>query len=90
MAAPLETPSYLTHQPGHRETRVHFASRASLLAGFARAQREPWVEDCKVNLTRRELWIRMAGGAPSAEPIPARAPLRVVTGGLDHASATIQ
>ena len=62
MANLLEPPSYLTNSPRHRELRVCFESRASLLAGFARAQRESWIEDCRVDLPRLELWIRMAGG----------------------------
>ena len=63
MSLPLESPpAYLTHRPSQRETRIRFASRASLLAGLARAQREPWVEECRADLTQQELWVRMTGG----------------------------
>lgn len=66
MANPLENaprPSPLKLVPDPREIRIQFASRAALLEGFALAQKESWVEDCHVHLPRRELVIRMAGGA---------------------------
>jgi len=48
--------------PDHREIRIRFESRTSLVDAFARAQRESWIEDCQVVLPRLELIIRMAGG----------------------------
>lgn len=65
MVVQLETtpsPSPAGDAPGHREIRIRFESRASLLDGFALAQKESWIEDCHVDLPRRELVIRMAGG----------------------------
>ena len=46
----------------HREIRIRFESRAALLEAFALAQKESWIEDCQVILSRLELVIRTAGG----------------------------
>ncbi len=45
-----------------REIRVRFASRASLLAGLARARQEPWVRAARVDLPKSELVLATAGG----------------------------
>ena len=78
MAAPV-TPTRLRHDPSSREVRIRFGTRPSLLAGFARAQRESWIEDCHVDLARLELVVRMAGGFRAQPPRPA--PLEVLDGG---------
>jgi hypothetical protein len=90
MANPLETahrPSPLKLVPDPREIRIHFASRAALLEGFALAQKESWVEDCHVHLSRRELVIRMAGGASiqprRATPTRRHAPETLASAGCE-------
>ena len=77
MRVPLDTAQRLTQAsaPNHREIRVHFESRAALLDGFALAQKESWIEDCHVILSRLELVIRTAGGF-SVQPRQAPAPRR--------------
>ena len=77
MPAPLDTAQRLTQNstPNHREIRVHFESRSALLAGFALAQKETWIADCQLNLSRLELVIRTAGGF-SVQPRQAPAPRR--------------
>ncbi len=65
MLVPLETARRLapaSDTPDHRVIRIRFENRASLLDGFALAQKESWVEDCQVLLPRLELVIRMSGG----------------------------
>jgi hypothetical protein len=68
----------------HREIRIRFESRAALLDGFAMAQKESWIEDCHVVLSRKELVIRMAGGF-SIEPGEGKARQRVKRGPLQAA-----
>ena len=78
MAAPNEiTPGCLGLHTT-REMRIQFANRASLLSGFARAQGESWIEDCRVDLPRRELWIRMAGGFHMRPPLRGRGALHAL------------
>lgn len=75
--------------PDPREIRIRFQSRDSLLSGFALAQGEPWMEDCRVDLPRLELVVHMAGGFGCAPPagrpgrrrFPAAGPLRALRGG---------
>ena len=52
----------LAPRPETHEIRVRFASRASLVAGLTRAQKEPWVEGARIDLSSRELVLAMAGG----------------------------
>jgi len=59
---------------GAREMRVRFTSRAALQAGVDRARREPWVAGFRVDSTRRELVLELAGG------FGVRPPLRVIDG----------
>ena len=76
MVVPRETTQKLTQAsdaPDHREIRIRFESRAALLDGFALAQKESWIEDCRLVLPRLELVIRMAGGF-SIEPGQGTAP----------------
>ena len=87
MSVPPETAWKLTQASGpadHREIRVRFESQASLLDGFALAQRESWIEDCHVLLPRLELVIRMAGGF-SIDPVRKPAPRRVEHSALSAA-----
>jgi hypothetical protein len=79
MVAPVET-GLQRRRDRHREMCVRFSSRASLLSGFARAQSEPWIEDCRVDLPRRELWIRMAGGFHVQPALRGRGALRALGG----------
>ncbi|MCP5064993.1 MAG: hypothetical protein GY946_00380 [bacterium] len=53
---------HLAPRPETHEIRVRFATRASLVAGLARAQREPWVERARIDLPSHELILAMAGG----------------------------
>ena len=65
MVIPLETARRLApvgDTLDHRVIRIRFEGRASLLEGFALAQKESWIEDCHVDLPRLELVIRMSGG----------------------------
>jgi len=78
MALATETAERLT-QPSsaldQRVIRVRFESQASLLDGFALAQKESWIEDCQVVPQSLELVIRMAGGfwiEPGQRPAPRR------------------
>jgi hypothetical protein len=80
MAAPTETPGFLAERDRQRELCIRFASRASLLLGFARAQDERWIVDCRVDLPRRELWVRMAGGFHVQPALRGRGALRVLGG----------
>lgn len=87
MAAPIETPGGPRGpglRPDPREIRIRFESRNSLLAGFALAQGEPWMEDCRVDLPRRELVVRMAGGfghpPPGRRRLAGPGRLRLVAG----------
>jgi hypothetical protein len=75
MPVPLDTVQRLTEAsaPNHREIRIRFASRSALLDGFALAQKESWIEDCFVILSRLELVIHTAGGF-SIDPCQATAP----------------
>jgi hypothetical protein len=79
MVVPLETVRSTGQTSGvadSREIRIRFENRASLLDGFALAQKESWIEDCHVVLPRLELVIRMAGGLsiePGQPPAPRRA-----------------
>jgi len=66
---------YLSSSPPTREVRFRFGSRSALLAGIARARREPWVAALRVDRFRRELVVELAGG------FGARPPLRVIAGG---------
>ena len=57
----------LAPRPETHEVRVRFATRASLLAGLARARREPWVEQARIeppgiDLSKHELVLALAGG----------------------------
>lgn len=57
----------LAPRPETHEIRVRFATRASLLAGLARARQEPWVEQARIepsgiDLSEHELVLAMAGG----------------------------
>jgi hypothetical protein len=70
--------------PDHREIRIRFESRTTLVDAFALAQRESWIEDCQVVLPRLELIIRMAGGF-SIDPGQEIAPRRVRQGPLSIA-----
>ena len=84
MDVSLETaqmPAQLSDAPDHREIRIRFESRTSLLDGFTLAQKESWIEDCRVVLPRLELVIRMAGGF-SIEPGQGTAPRRGGQGAL--------
>ncbi len=84
MVVSPETAQKLTRAsaaPDHREIRIRFENRASLLDGFALAQRESWIEDCRVVLPHLELVIRMAGGF-SIEPGQGTAPRRAGRGAL--------
>jgi hypothetical protein len=78
MTLPPETAERLTHLSSaldQRVIRVRFESQASLLDGFALAQRESWIEDCEVIPESLELVIRMAGGfriQPGQRPAPRR------------------
>lgn len=95
MAAPIETPGG-PRTPGRtgggpdpRELRIRFESRDSLLSGFALAQGEPWMEDCRVDFPRLELIVRMARGFGHGTPLrdagrrrfPGAGPLRALPGG---------
>ena len=87
MALSPETARRLTQAseaPDHREIRIRFESRASLLDAFALAQKESWIEDCHVVLPHLELVIRMAGGF-SIAPGQDTAPHRVSRGPLSIA-----
>ena len=66
---------YLSSSPPTREVRFHFGSRAALIAGIARARREPWVAALRVDRFRRELVVELAGGFGE------RPPLRMIAGG---------
>ena len=87
MALSPETARRLSQSTGtqdHREIRIRLESRAALLDAFALAQRESWIEDCQVDLPRRELIIRMAGGF-SVDPTRETLPRRVERGSLSIA-----
>ena len=87
MVVPLETVQSTGQTSGvvdSRVIRIRFQNRASLLDGFALAQKESWVEDCHVVLPRLELVIRMAGGF-SIHPGQATAPRRVRRGAVSIA-----
>lgn len=73
MNASPALPEFLIPKPVHREFTIRFSTRTSLTSAYARAQREAWIEDCRVDVPRLELWIRMSGGGPVA---PERAPAR--------------
>ncbi|MDJ0787755.1 MAG: hypothetical protein QNK05_13175 [Myxococcota bacterium] len=64
-AAP--TPS-LASRPSHRQLRIRFASRASLISGLRMARREPAFDSCHVDLPTRELVVHMAGGFDATRP----------------------
>jgi len=84
MVVPPETTQKLTQAsatPDHREIRIRFESRTSLLDGFTLAQKESWIEGCRVVLPRLELVIRTAGGF-SIEPGQGTAPRRGKRGTL--------
>jgi hypothetical protein len=72
MAAPLEIdltpPPYLRSEPSRREMRIRFESRDALIEGLARARREAWIEEVRVDGERRELVLRLAGGFHHAPP----------------------
>lgn len=82
MTLPPETAERLTHPSSaldQRVIRVRFESQASLLDGFALAQRESWIQDCEVIPESLELVIRMAGGF-RIQPDPPAAPRRIEWG----------
>ena len=62
MAAPTHDSTFLRHRPETSVMRIRFETGGALMGAFARAQRESWIEDCKVDLPSRELVVRMAGG----------------------------